>query len=393
MKKNNVEVIFEALGEIDDEILQQAFSVDDKKAFDAVKNDGQQKSFVVFTSLKRVAAACLILAVAFLAVAVGVKWFSLDKEHNDGAMVESLLSQSQVNSEMEDSTEISAPEVVVDDTPSGQKPQTPSHNVDTPKTESSFVESLVPESSEIVSESPSESSDITPENPDDKDESDAQSKPETSKPLKITSIDMLNYYSAMRMLEGSNTVETVSQNLLPYYEDDPPFGISLYKIDSDTEFVIKKVMYFKVVISNPNSFLAKKLGGEGEVEVVVTENNFDDMITFKKGNAYYSCLLNGFYLDMKNMTKEVVYFSTHKYIDGLYAVKNWTQENYQVYLYFEQEEIVDISCEYFITNNLIYQTCPGDIELVDGSFVSTETEQTYTIEQLENYYSNVFPTT
>lgn len=54
-------------------------------------------------------------------------------------------------------------------------------------------------------------------------------------------------------------------------------------------FEITMAAYFNIKLNNPNGFLAQKLGGTGKVEVAITKNNFKDLITFKRGEKYYSC--------------------------------------------------------------------------------------------------------
>ena len=66
-------------------------------------------------------------------------------------------------------------------------------------------------------------------------------------------------------------------------------------------------------------FLAQKLGGTGSVEVVITQNSFSNMITFKKGERYYSCL-------QTSLTEKAMSFSSHKYVNGFKLVENFDQE-------------------------------------------------------------------
>ena len=91
--------------------------------------------------------------------------------------------------------------------------------------------------------------------------------------------------------------------------------IYYYEIDPNERFRITKVIAFQIGLTDPEGFLAKRLG-TGIVDVVITESNLEIMITFHAHGKYYTCLMNG-------GGKTNYQFSTHKYIEGFNIVKNF----------------------------------------------------------------------
>lgn len=218
------------------------------------------------------------------------------------------------------------------------------------------------------------------------------------KDFSIKSIDMLNYYSAKAMLDKKVTMPLSSKstgnktvNLLNTGNTkllNLSGSIYNYAIDRYAPYKITKVTYFQAQLMNSNGFLAKKLGGIGKIDVVVTENSLDDMITFKKGGKYYSCLINSMSYDPETKIKTTS-FSTHKYIEGFEIVKNFSQENYIIKVFYDGNgNVVTFNCERFEQmSNCIYE--PDAIFLPpNGYSYTSDEEQTFTIDQLERTYKN-----
>lgn len=238
--------------------------------------------------------------------------------------------------------------------------------------------------------------------------------------LHIESIDMLNYYSAIRVLTSSqgNVFSTLSAGrgsthgirLLAAGEETPPFEttappppepeplpqppevsepselpeIYYYELEPDAVFYIEKVSFFQIELTDETGFLASKLG-TGVVDVVITEgftDYYDDpMITFKNGDRYFSCLLNGG-IRSDGSSYSYMEFSTHKYIEGFYIVKNFVQENYAFIV-----SIVDNQVEYFECANWDRGEHPdGVLPVVSKTYVSNESFS-YTIAELEEYFN------
>ena len=240
--------------------------------------------------------------------------------------------------------------------------------------------------------------------------------------LVFDSIDMLNYYSAMRLMKGGNRsapqscpvmgcltkvtpgsgadhtpdTESVSPAVTDYPSEtmiETPVtkpavseDMIAYEFGEDEIFSVTKVTYFKVNIKNENGFLASIIG-TGEAEVVITENSLEDMITFRgvESGKYYSCLING-----GGPTR--MDFSTHKYIAGLCIVKNVAQENYSFDVKLDKGLVYEISCRRNIGESGEGEAkyVPDELELIEGSSRTSSVRGSFTISDLESYYSNVW---
>lgn len=240
--------------------------------------------------------------------------------------------------------------------------------------------------------------------------------------LLFDSIDVLNYYSARRLMREGNrsapqgypamgrltkvTPESGTDRVPetepapPSVTDHPsetmtdspvtvpsiPEDMIAYEFGADEVFTVTKVIYFKVNIKNENGFLASMIG-TGKTEVVITENSLEDMITFRnvESGKYYSCLINGggpTHMD----------FSTHKYIEGFCIVKNVTQENYRFDIKLEGGLAYDIGCSRNIGESGEGKTkhVPDELEFIEGSCRTSSVRGSFTISDLEAYYSNVW---
>jgi hypothetical protein len=175
----------------------------------------------------------------------------------------------------------------------------------------------------------------------------------------VDSIDKLNYYSALRVLDRSakmlDSDGEISFSLLTTYGSNEEYpdsddsvqpdgsgtaegipggtvdaetGEYYYALSADDKFVFNKISMFKIELTDENGFLASKLG-LGTVDVVISEECIwgDSLITFRNGDRFFSCLSNGSGFD-SYLGKYVLEFSTHKFISGFYIVKNIVQENY-----------------------------------------------------------------
>lgn len=233
----------------------------------------------------------------------------------------------------------------------------------------------------------------------------------------IRSIDMLNYYSAVKILsERSEAALSAEQSgvniafLAANGEEEPGFGVGYDDIEYDTPeadnkddatdmppsgdgdiiyyelkdfgelFTVTEVYFFRIELTNETGFLASKVG-TGIVDVVITENSLEPMITFKNGNRYYSCLINGGSWDGE---RHIMGFSTHKYIEGFCLVKNLEQNNYAIDVAFENDQAVKIKC----TPGKNGGSYPdGDINLVSATEVSY-VSASFTIAELEEYFTS-----
>lgn len=223
----------------------------------------------------------------------------------------------------------------------------------------------------------------------------------------ITSLDMLNYYSAMKALgegtesnkasvgrtylsaggESENSDDTLGDVVpLPEVKDEIDENlVYYYELDENEVFTVTKAVYFQIKLTDEKGFLAQKIG-TGTVDVVITENSLEPMITFRNGNRFYSCLLNTIenFEDEKRDEEITNYvFSTHKYIEGFYIVKNLAQENYGFKISFDEAgQAMSFDCTSYKTGGTIPD---GAIEILTQT-LSRELNIEFTIEQLERYF-------
>jgi hypothetical protein len=243
----------------------------------------------------------------------------------------------------------------------------------------------------------------------------------------IDSFDKLNYYAAIRLIEQEKN--SLAAATLPYtvdfltvitqegnhgsgddavespgYEGDessgataetPPTSVEPsepgvspdsmqdiwhYALQPDTAFTITQTMYCQIELTNETGFLASRIG-TGTVDVVITMNDLDHMITFKNGDRFYTCLHNG------GGSREMD-FTTHKYIDGFYIVKNLAQDNFRFDLTLDAQGLITgMTCSYFKTDAAQACFTPDDITFVEGSSYTSYQKASFTINELNQYYS------
>ena len=241
--------------------------------------------------------------------------------------------------------------------------------------------------------------------------------------IHIGGIDELAYYAAVRMIAGTPKAANQSMTggsygialLASSYDTDkreeppepettgpdetqgppisttptPPAGdeedIYYYALDPNEPFFIDKVSMFQILLTDENGFLASQLG-LGIVDVVITENCIwgESLLTFRNGEKFYSCLTNGWGYDRETGGTQWD-FSTHKYVEGFYIVKNLEQENYAFYI------------EMNAAGDAVTFTCQGtenggdrpdqDVQIVSCTETSYE-GRSFTVAELEEYFNS-----
>lgn len=231
--------------------------------------------------------------------------------------------------------------------------------------------------------------------------------------LHIDSIDMLNYYSAIRILTDSPTsrfsdlsavgrrphgfslLAAGDDNTQPYGDNTQPYDdnteeptaseeqtslppsespdIFYYEFDPEETFTLRHVLFFQIEVTDEAEFLAEKVG-TGVVDVVITDGVFGDwLITLKNGDRYYSCLENGgsYFGDSGDIE-----FSAHKYIEGFHVVKNFEQAWHTFNVSIGSDHQVDyFDCDWCLA-----------LPIVSKTRVSNNNNG-YTIAELEAYFS------
>jgi hypothetical protein len=133
-------------------------------------------------------------------------------------------------------------------------------------------------------------------------------------------------------------------------------------------------------------FDVRTLAKEGIVDVVITENSLEPMITFRNGDRYYSCFQNSTFQNGK-------VYSSHKYIDGFYIVKNFAQENYSFTVTYDNfnSDYVNVTakslvCSSFDTN--IDHAADGRLSIVSKTYISDQVVE-MTIADLEAFFNSI----
>ena len=212
--------------------------------------------------------------------------------------------------------------------------------------------------------------------------------------VKIDGIDSLNYYSARRVLstEMRGIASDVLFSTISYDVNtkdgngkDANGGMFYYEFDPSWDYTVTKVIYFKAELKECNGFLAEKLGGIGEVDVIITENSIEDMITFRRGSHYYSCNINSSFYEGRSERLE---FSTHKYIDGFGIVKNTEQDNYTLKVLIEKGRVVELDCDFDECPDGVWDFEADRISVINGSSITVETDATFNITDLEAFFNS-----
>ena len=224
-------------------------------------------------------------------------------------------------------------------------------------------------------------------------------------PITINSIDKLNYYGAMKIFLDSSSFVMKSDNSvtaikpLSAMRSQAPYRLSLlsdssesyndalrYKIDESKVFTITKATFFRIELKNEKGFLASKLG-TGVIDVVITKSDIDamgEMITFKNGERYYSCLMSG-------SGQDYVEFSTYKYIDGFYIVKSFESENHSFRFTKDSDQITHVTCGYFDSSDTEIDLELDDARVIPYSCWAFKVIYTFTISELESFFNTSKP--
>ena len=166
----------------------------------------------------------------------------------------------------------------------------------------------------------------------------------------------------------------------PDYDED----IYYYALDPNEAFFINMVSFFKIELTDENGFLASQLG-LGVVDVVITEDCIwgDSLITFRKGDKFFSCLSNGWHSNRDTGGWQWD-FSTHKYVEGFFIVKNFEQENHAFYIDMDAAgQAVAFQC--MGAQNGGYRP-DQNVQIVSATEISNESG-IFTVAELEEYFN------
>ncbi|MBE6973999.1 MAG: hypothetical protein E7436_00685 [Ruminococcaceae bacterium] len=243
-----------------------------------------------------------------------------------------------------------------------------------------------------------------------------------SQRITISGLDQLNYYAAVRVIAGTPmpTVQSAScgrheitllttgsstdekeeppmpEITLPAEGETTPSvpapskppvpdeDIYYYALDPNEPFYINKVTMFQIELTDENGFLASKLG-LGVVDVVITEECIwgESLLTFRRGENFYSCLTNGWSY-IRETGGQLWDFSTHKYVEGFFIVKNIAQENYGFYIEMDaQGQAIAFRCRESENGG---DRVDQNVKVVSSTVISTE-GGSFTVAELEDYFN------
>lgn len=211
--------------------------------------------------------------------------------------------------------------------------------------------------------------------------------------IEIDTIDELNYYAAMRVL-GKLEPPTVASFAtdgwvslrrvppLSLYGGDERVVYDLSSLSSGGVFTVTEVLYFCVLIEE-GCYLADRVG-TGVAEVVITQNSIEPMITVKNGDRYFSCCRNG-----SQPNREI--FSTHKYIEGMTLVKDFTEDGRTFTVTYDEWSSED---ESYLTAVALSLSCAPhrggetahEMPALGATYVA-EVEKSFTVSMLEDYFN------
>lgn len=179
--------------------------------------------------------------------------------------------------------------------------------------------------------------------------------------------------------EPTDKEDTQSATTPPPDTDD----VVYYDLYSWGEFTVQRTVYFQMELTDETAFLGSRLGvGTVEVAVALGDNHDDlNMITFRGGDNFYSCMYHGYEGINEETGAEKYAFAAYRYIDGFYYVKNLKWEHYEFHLEVGDGDAV-FRCQYRHTGDEDEQ-----VRVIENTTYCIDKTVTYTIEELENYFS------
>ena len=200
----------------------------------------------------------------------------------------------------------------------------------------------------------------------------------------IDSLDMLNYYGALRALADGYAQELLRHERAEVLLDSGQGTNAYGDIDKNTVFTITEVTFFRIEVTEEHTYLAERVG-VGTVDVVITYNSLETMITFRSGHRFFTCIQNGAGTDY-------IEFSTHKYVDGFRLVKSLDTVQQRLTVTLDSEgAVTGIVCTpHTISSAPVYG--PGSAEAAGvranavGDTYSARTRVSFTALDLEAYF-------
>lgn len=233
----------------------------------------------------------------------------------------------------------------------------------------------------------------------------------------INSLDKLNYYAARKTVDDYLADKAVKTNAwgtlysgeatvdsdygedvsdAPEYSDSTETDTASAQRPQNTEtkvyydlydwgeFTINRTIYFQIELSDETAFLGAHLG-TGIVEVAISMGDIHDdlnMITFRNGDNFFSCMYHGYYGINEDTHAEKYAFAAYRFIEGFYYVKDLQYEHYEFHIEVGTAGDAVFRCDYRATGD---ENEPATV--VENSTYCIDKEVTYTIEELEAYFN------
>ena len=208
----------------------------------------------------------------------------------------------------------------------------------------------------------------------------------------IDSMDMVNYYSALKILTDSDPMIAAKFSFeISQYEDflnlstskNGTSDVHYYKFNRNSFFSISQGTFFQIEVTEENNVLAS-LVGTGIVDVAITHNSIDPMITFRNEDRYFSCLRNG---EGSGLIDGIRYieFSTSKQTDGFYITKKASGPIYSFLLIYDDNGAIREF--YCFPEGQADQHDPEGPVAVAGKTYTIRKDDKISIDDLEQYFS------
>lgn len=155
---------------------------------------------------------------------------------------------------------------------------------------------------------------------------------------------------------------------------------------SGERLTVTTAVYFCAEVTEADTFLAEKIG-TGRVDVVMTDLHIGpnpySMITFKKGDAYFSCVSEGSDLQTGENT-----FFTHLYVRGLRLYKDTTQGILTLRVYQEEATGTVTSLSWSPYNRIPSQAPVFFLTVHPETTKISHEVYAFTLTELDEYYNS-----
>ncbi len=166
-------------------------------------------------------------------------------------------------------------------------------------------------------------------------------------------------------------------------EETAPGRIEYFDI-SEYPIRITTAVHFCIEVTGQDEFLASRIG-TGTVQIVATELyygvNRGIIITFKNGDAYYSCMT-----ELAELRDGINEFMTHSYISGFHIVYDTTNETSMFRMDYDAENGQIRSFAWVPYNRIPTEAPVYPITVLSDTVEVSHQEYEFTLQELNDYY-------